>query len=1307
MNRVGGERGKRGGVTSRGMLLLCCVLTVISCALADGSVALAASPTTFAKTGEGTGQVNVPRDLAVDDTTGDVYVADEGNSRVDKFDAEGHFLLAWGIGVADGTSLEPQRCGPEASPPTTECFSPSNEGRASQDPRAVKPFHLAVDQGTGDLYVTSTERYAVQKFGPDGEFLLIFGHEVDKTTGADVCTAADLAGGDECGSGVPGAAAGQLEARRPPVAIDAAGHVWVGDDGRLEEYSSSGAFISEVTLPGAEFTPNLGSLAIDAAGDFYLIDAGTEGVQKLNLSGVELETLDVTGSTYRTLALDGADDLFVASRQAIESPAVFREFDPGGNLVAQFGAGAVFGVAGPHGIVVGDGAGALYSSSESFAAGGEYATQLFPLPEPGPLVSNQRAGDLQPTSASLAATLDPEGHETTYQFEYGLSESYGLSTPASSLPAAFVDETVEASLSGLLPATTYHFRLVAEDDEGRTADGPDQTFTTLPAVLIENESAADLSAEAATLEAELNPLGVAAEWWVEYGSGETYGAGTAKAGLGAASSPIPVSVRVSGLSPGSLYHYRFVARDEREGVVYEVHGEDRTLTTQPAGAIFELPDGRSWEMVTPLVKPGFVLPLGELGDWQAASSGGAFTYLTAPLSDEAQGSRGTDQVLARRDPSTGWASRDLALPEEEVVGPNAGNLYPYRFFSPELSQALVEPPSGAFGEALNQPLSAEASERTPYLRDQGSCEGSPGSCYRPLVTGKAGYANVPPATEFGGSVSFVGATADLQHVVLGSSVPLSGDPAPEGGLYEWSPGSPQPRLLSLLPGGGPAPGAALGFHDEETRNAISADGSRIAFTAEGHLYLRDAGRSETLQLDAVQGGSGSGPANAVFQTAAVDGSHVFFTDEQRLTADAGARQAQPDLYVCDVRTDEATGKLECGLSDLTPRTASGESAAVKGTAAGAAEDGTAIYFVANGSLASGACLESLVGEPCNNLYLARLVAGKWQPPHLIAALSSGDAPDWAGGNLGQHALRTLTSRVSPDGRWLAFMSNRPLTGYDTRDAVSGARDEEVYLYDAAAAGGEGQIRCASCNPSGARPVGEQVQFPSEAADAQGLWRGRWLAANVPGWTNASGINTLHQPRYLDDSGRLFFNSVDALAPRDVNGTWDVYEFEPAGVGSCDGGGPSFVERDGGCVALISSGSSGRQSAFVDASESGDDIFFWTHARLSPQDTDTAADIYDAHVCDAASPCLPPPSSVPPCGETSSCRGPLAQPPAPTSPGTAALSGPGNPKQHGKQCKAKQGKKKQACHSKRHQSKKHRSKKQHRHGRTKADGKGTR
>ena len=86
----------------------------------------------------------------------------------------------------------------------------------------------------------------------------------------------------------------------------------------------------------------------------------------------------------------------------------------------------------------------------------------------------------------------------------------------------------------------------------------------------------------------------------------------------------------------------------------------------------------------------------------------------------------------------------------------------------------------------------------------------------------------------------------------------------------------------------------------------------------------------------------------------------------------------------------------------------------------------------------------------------------------------------------------------------------------------------------------------------------------------------------------SGAEELYQSRYLSDSGRLFFNSGDALVPQDVNGTWDVYEYEPEGVGSC---GPaaasgsvvyrperetaSGVVEPAGCVGLISSGRIGR------------------------------------------------------------------------------------------------------------------------------------
>jgi len=242
------------------------------------------------------------------------------------------------------------------------------------------------------------------------------------------------------------------------------------------------------------------------------------------------------------------------------------------------------------------------------------------------------------------------------------------------------------------------------------------------------------------------------------------------------------------------------------------------------------------------------------------------------------------------------------------------------------------------------------------------------------------------------------------------------------------------------------------------------------------------------------------------------------------------------------------------------------------------------------------------------------------------------------------------------------MSDRSLTGYDNDDVNEETglhADEEVYLYDA-------QIKrlvCASCDPTGARPAG--VYDPGAEAllvERGGIWSGRWLAGSVPGWTPEDLTHALYQSRYLSNSGRLFFDSADALVPQDVNGKEDVYEYEPPGEGSCTESSATFSERSGGCVGLISSGTSGEESAFLDASESGDDVFFLTAARLVPRDVDASFDVYDAHVCGAEGVACAAAavSSPPPCATAESCRAaPSPEPSLFGSPPSATFSGPGN------------------------------------------------
>jgi hypothetical protein len=242
------------------------------------------------------------------------------------------------------------------------------------------------------------------------------------------------------------------------------------------------------------------------------------------------------------------------------------------------------------------------------------------------------------------------------------------------------------------------------------------------------------------------------------------------------------------------------------------------------------------------------------------------------------------------------------------------------------------------------------------------------------------------------------------------------------------------------------------------------------------------------------------------------------------------------------------------------------------------------------------------------------------------------------------------------------MSSRPLTGYDNHDALSGQPDEEVFLYDAQAK----RLVCVSCNPTGARPVGMLDQLNEGArplVDPVGVWRikgvDNWIAGSLVPWTDRGIISGYH-PHFVFDSGRVFFDSADALVPQDTNGLEDAYQYEPAGVGGCRQVGGAYSERSGGCVDLISSGTSAVESGFMDASETGDDVFFVTSAKLAPEDYDTAADMYDAHVCTPAVPCHVAPVSPPPCTSGDSCKAaPAAQPELYGAPASATFNGAGN------------------------------------------------
>ena len=1393
-------------------------LACVALALALGLLAAPASAAslTFAEGAEkggfhqrdhGAGQVSNPQGVATDPRDGDLYLADLKNGRIDRFDAQGSFELAWGAGVADGKSEALQRCGPESGNLTSRCFGAPSPSIST--PGALSPLDIAVDPTSGDVYVSDPFNRRVSKFSPAGKFIFMVGRNVNLSGAGqaerDICTAQDVEEEDECGAGEGTEAPGEYFASLGPLAVDSARNLWVGDGPRIVILDPSGHFLSEAALPEERTATDL---ALNGAADrLYAVEPGVREKQEVTFEGFEagdsftlgnlpascsasstnqieyaetenpdtgevefdpgqtlsnvysalaaecgsgnvgylsiatvaflfsgelaatdipqltctsatgscsVETLGPDGAPsriealepaggppssftplqtieegaggtawrdFKAIALGASGNLYVGERPGTGAAGLLRVFEPEGGalgLASQFGAGQVAGDEGPYGIAVGEAAGYLYSDSAGNETGAEFPqrsyAQRFELPAPGPLIEDQGVAGATPlgegawlgplpTAATLEGTVNPEGAPTTYRFEWGTSASYGHSTAVEELSGEeYESEAVEAQLTGLLPDTTYHFRLCAENEAVAPESncGPDATVTTRTAIGIEAQWVSALAARSATLNAQLDPLGAEApSWWVQYGTGGALDHESAHQPLPA--TPGAVSVTLSGLEPATTYSYRFIARGGQEGASYEVPGETRTFTTQPAGLGLSLPDGRAWEMVSPPDKHGGRIRAFPEGAMQAAADGEALAYLSlGSLEADPEGSRliEASSELSRRAPGGQWSSRDITLPHSAVTHLTTGTGYEYKLFSADLDRALLEPRDFT-------PLSPAAGERTPYVR-----ENSEPPAYTPLLTS----ANALPG--FGGDptepvdpVSVRAGTSDLSEVVVkvtkGKVTLLLG--ASEGALYVWAGGSLEP--LSVLPDSGGVVSAELGAGEASLRGALSHDGTRAFFSAgpgaepKGHLYVRDTARGETVQLDEVreaEGAFGTGEVEPLFQAATPDGRYAFFTDTQNLTADANETGA--DLYRCEVVIE--WGHLKCLLSDLSAHTenpeAPFESAEVQGMLPGIGADGQSAFLVARGVLdaePNSRGESAAPGQP--NLYAWRAGEGM----SFIAGLSEGDGRDW-GVDVPFRRDSALSAAASPSGDYLAFMSERPLSGYDNRDATSGEPAEEVFRYDAVA----DALACVSCRPSGARPRAlvpdsGEGQLGKEF-DPDDLWVGRYVAALLPeasGKLSVGGPST-HRPRAVHDDGRVFFNAADSLVAADSNGDGDVYEYEPHGVGDCNpsssGAATAQALEGGACVSLISSGHAEGTAAFLDASESGADVFFYTPAPLSVTDKDSESDIYDARVGGE-------PATLSPLAE---CQGEACQPPvsAPeaTTPASATFRGPGNAKEKG-------------------------------------------
>ena len=183
-------------------------------------------------------------------------------------------------------------------------------------------------------------------------------------------------------------------------------------------------------------------------------------------------------------------------------------------------------------------------------------------PPTAPVVVTAAANNISASSAQLNGSVNPEGNSTTYHFEYGTTTGYGTSTSSAGAGSGSGAVSVSATLSGLTTGTVYHFRLVATN-AGGTTNGGDATFTTgasqvSPPVVI-TAGATNVTSTGAQLNGTVNPEGNSTTYHFEYGRDTTYGTSTASTGAGSGSSSVAVTAVLTGLQPGTTYHYRLVA----------------------------------------------------------------------------------------------------------------------------------------------------------------------------------------------------------------------------------------------------------------------------------------------------------------------------------------------------------------------------------------------------------------------------------------------------------------------------------------------------------------------------------------------------------------------------------------------------------------------------------------------------------------------------------------------------------------------------------------------------------------------------
>jgi hypothetical protein len=1321
------------------------------------------TPCTARVDGTRGGMFSSPSSVAIDQDSGNLFVRDKNNRRVQEFEADGTFLRAWGWNVVqEGTSGDTAADQFETCFVAAECQAGVSGASPGQFATASFGYGGGIDVHgpSGDVLVADPENSRIQRF------------EVPTNTSAPIPApgAANMIGPIPAYAGFPGIFSALL-------AVDDSGIVYApaggGGNDILRYNLNTSAFIDPIpvaSLTGTDPLAETVALEVDPTNGNLLAARRRFIVELADPDG------PVGSITHVDTHLEGALDFS--------------------------------GSSGVQGMGLDPESGNLYVASNPYLL----------LAKDGPAspatVTFQPHSNVEGITATVSATISrDEALTTEYQLQFANSNTPGdfVTVASGQIAPGSGSVLVTSNLEDLLPSNLYLVRMVTQKPFGNP-----QTFTSAPTLAtkvvppsIFATRAGAITDSSARLSVSINPNGRQTSYHFEYGVGNFANFAPLPDGLlNSSNTQIYIEQAISGLQPNTTYQYRVVASS---GIAGTETGPTQTFTTKAAP---ELSEERAYELVSPADKIGGA----GVGEWYTGPSSLANSGLPAYSGERfaAQGSFGSmlldgpfayanDWAFADRiDDQRGWVSHSaLASPN---LGPAFASFFGFLASSEDLSRFVVqsnntlllfpELTGPAWKPAWNLPSLLSwggpdsASRREffgptdPALIDPGASSGvwvskaiadggsrmiamtelaSGGTAavrgvagptdptkagFNDLVAGRSIYTadtSAEPTNTFAGSgrelVNVCSGTAGTDRTLL-PAVNGSGDmgaaecAVPQAGRSE--------RLISDR--GASLHGVAATVALPE--DVVSANGRRVFFlspdpvaagvpdgltgfcTASGQtcppqLYVRqfnEDGSKVTrwISRSTISGQDASLTGTARFEGASADGDKVFFRTNSPLTADdpngtgptapaggvktGSASSSSWDLYMLDL----APGNDPTGPGSTLTRISAGSPGGDDGDCNApyngdgtlnatqslrfASDDGSRVYFTCakplpgvSGTPAGAITTPAGGTSPATqaNLYLydANLPAATaWRfvtqlPRSVVAGLdacaSTGYNPSGPIASPAQEPqFRLIGSaancvRGNSDGSFLTFFTSGRLTIDDPKTPLTG----DVYAYEAdrneltrvsASQGGVGgTYACAPgssalpCNGDGG--VGEQSSAGS---------------INSP-----LGLAT--NPLTPDDHV-AFFASASKLVSADTDTAYDVYEWHD------------------GKLNLLTPGTS-EDALYKGNDRSGRNVFFASREPLTWQDTDDVGDIYTARVGGGiAEPLTPPACDV----LADGCQGAPVTSPVPRGASSAVLSGAGNvvePKKP-KRCAKGEVRKSERCVKKKSKKKKKNHKKAGKSGR---------